>query len=327
MDSQTDIFDEYTPEAKRSVFFARSMARQLGSDTVEGMHLLLGIAREDIALLNRFLSTSVSENTLQSELTSPGEAPQRTAEMTFSGESKRVFLLAEEEATRMSQQKVGIEHLLLGLLREENSLAAHALRERGADVLRIRGQLAIRPHSPPETQERVRRQMERLRKIIAGAPELSPDRPRDKIFERYTVRADRLIFFARHFASYFDSPVVESEHILLSIVREGRDHFELFFPLAHSKDVVYKELGEHFIPGGTIDLSGKIVPTEKLPPFSEQCQRVLGYADEEAAMLQSEQVSPEHLLLGMLREKNSYAAAMLREYGAEPERIRKGLAP
>ena len=82
--------------------------------------------------------------------------------------------------------------------------------------------------------------MERLRKIIAGAPELSPDCPRDKSFERYTVRADRLIFFARHFASYFDSPVVESEHILLSIVREGRDHFELFFPLAHSKDTVCK---------------------------------------------------------------------------------------
>jgi ATP-dependent Clp protease ATP-binding subunit ClpC len=54
---------------------------------------------------------------------------------------------------------------------------------------------------------------------------------------------------------------------------------------------------------------------------------VLSYADEEAAMLGCDHVTPEHLLLGMLREKDSYAAAVLREYGAEPERIRKGLAP
>ncbi|MBZ5667712.1 MAG: Clp protease N-terminal domain-containing protein, partial [Acidobacteriia bacterium] len=39
-----------------------------------------------------------------------------------------------------------------------------------------------------------------------------------------------------------------------------------------------------------------------------------------------EHIAPEHLLLGMLREKDSYAAILLREYGAELERIRKGLA-
>lgn len=120
--------------------------------------------------------------------------------------------------------------------------------------------------------------------------------------------------------------MVESEHILLSVVWEGTDHFKLLFPLADSKETVYKKLEEHFAPGGTIDLTGKIVATEELPPLSERCKQVLGYADEEAAMLRSEHIAPEHLLLGMLREKDSYAAILLREYGAELERIRKGLA-
>jgi ATP-dependent Clp protease ATP-binding subunit ClpA len=329
MDFKADIFDQYTPEARRSVFFARATARQLGADTVESVHLLLGIVREDIALLNRFLSAPVSASTFQMEITNgvpkSGAARQQTTDVPFGNESRRIFSLAAEEAAGMSQRSVGIEHLFLGLLNEESSIGARVLRERGVDILRVRSELAVRPHSPPAAQDRVRRQVEKLRKIIADSPDLDPDRPRETIFQRYTVRADRLIFFARHFAGYLGSPVVESEHIFLSIVREGRDHFELFFPLAHSKDTVYKELEAHFTPGGTIDLSGKIVPTEKLPPFSEHCRRVLSDADEEAAMLGSEQVAPEHLLLGMLRDKDSYVAAVLREYGAEPERIRKGL--
>jgi len=196
-------------------------------------------------------------------------------------------------------------------------------------VARIRQELLTHPHQPPPKEERMRREIEKIHKIkiMADAPRLGPDRSREEVFGRYTVRADLLIFVARHFANRLGSPVVESEHILLSVVREGMDHFKLFFPLADSKETVYKKLEEHFTPGGTIDLSGRIVATEELPPFSEQCKRVLSYADEEATILRSEHAGPEHLLLGMLREKDSYAAAVLREFGAEPERIRRGLAP
>ena len=108
-------------------------------------------------------------------------------------------------------------------------------------------------------------------------------------------------------------------------MREGRDHFKLFFPLADSKDTVCKKVEGHLTGGSAIGLSEKIVSTEELPPFSEQCKRILSYADEEATMLGSEHIAPEHFLLGILRE-DSYAAVVLREFGAELERIRKGLA-
>jgi ATP-dependent Clp protease ATP-binding subunit ClpC len=153
------MFDEYTPEARRSVFFAHAKARELASATVEGVHLLLGIARENIELLNRFLSSSVSESTLQNEITngmSPsGAALQQFVDVPFSSKSKRIFSLASEEATRTTQQRVGIEHLLLGLLREENSVAARMLRERGADVDRSREELCTHPHQPPPKEERM----------------------------------------------------------------------------------------------------------------------------------------------------------------------------
>src|SRR5208337_918644 len=92
------MFDEYTPEARRSVYFAHVAARQLGAAAIDGAHLLLGIARENIELLNRFLSAPVSETTFQSEITNgvstPRAAPQQIADIPFSGESKRVFSLA-----------------------------------------------------------------------------------------------------------------------------------------------------------------------------------------------------------------------------------------
>ena len=333
MDVRSEIFDDYSPEARRSVYFAHVAARQLGAEAVDGPHLLLGIARENIEMLNRFLSPSVSESTFQDEIIKgPPEAGaplQRIAdilEIPFSSAIERVFLLAAEEATRMSQKNVGIEHLLLGLLREEKSVAARMLRERGADVARIREGLLTQPHRPAPKEDRIRREVERVRKIIENVPKGGPSSGREGISGRYTVRADRLIFFAKHYAHSVGSPVVESAHILRAVVREGQDHFELFFPFADSKDTVCKKLEEHLIGGGAIGPRGTIVSNDELPPFSEECKRVLSYADEEATILQSEHIAPEHLLLGMLREEGSYAAAVLREYGAEHERIRKALA-
>src|SRR6266568_2432552 len=156
MDFKTDVFDEYTPEARRSIFFAGSIARQLGSGAVDGAHLLLGIARENIDLLNRFLSISVSENTLQNEVANGVFTPDAhlIADRPFSSESERVFSLAAEEAIQMSHHGVGIEHLLLGLLREESSMAARMLRERGADVARIREELLTYPHQPTPKEDR-----------------------------------------------------------------------------------------------------------------------------------------------------------------------------
>jgi len=200
------------------------------------------------------------------------------------------------------------------------------LRERGADVERVRDELAIKPYSPPTTQQRTHREIEKLDKILADAPKRTPARSREDVFGRYTVTADRLIFFAKHHAGSVGAPVVETEHLLFSVVREGSEHFKLFFPFADSKDTVCKQMEEHLTARSAFGLSERIVSTEELPPVSEEFKRVLGYADEEATMLGSKHIAPEHLLLGMLREKDSYAATVLRDYGAELEHVRRELA-
>jgi len=334
-DLKTEEFNSYSPEARRSLFFAYAVAQQAGSEIIDGVHLLLGLMRENIALLNRFLSPPLTDRAFQSEI--PGDAStspvahENLGGFRFNPEGKRTLSFATEEADRMGSRHVGIEHLFLALLRDENSVAASLLHERGADITRIRKELAERPHAAPTQEERMFREVETMRKILAEVQEENRRQglelqSKSDIFGRYSVKAHRLIFFARHYAVSMDSPLVEAEHLFLAVVREERTHFNLFFPFADSNDAVCKQVMKHLTGESNFGLNEKCLSTDELPPLSEQCEQVLGYAEEEATLLGSEHIGPEHLLLGMLREKDSYAAVILAEYGAEIERIRRQLA-
>jgi hypothetical protein len=281
-DLKTDDFNSYSPEARRSVFFAYAVARQAGSETIEGVHLLLGLMRENMALLNRFLSPPVTDRAFQSEIA--GTAPtlpaahENPGELRFTPEGKRILSFATEEADRMGSRQVGIEHLFLALLRDENSAAASLLYKRGADIARIRKELADRPHAAPTQEERMFREVENMRKILAEAQEESRRyglelRSRSDIFGRYSVKAHRLIFFARHYAVGMDSPLVEAEHLFLAVVREQRAHFKLFFPFADSNDAVCKQVVKHLTGESNLGLNEKCLSTEELPPLSEHASK------------------------------------------------------
>ena len=321
------MFEEYTPEARRAVFFAHGTAVQLGSKTIDGMHLLLGLAREDIALVNRFLTSSVSQGTFASEAMT--NAPKLTgaleqfADVPFGKESKQIFSFAAEEAERMSQHSVGIEHLLLGLLREEKSHAARMLRERGADVGRTREELLAHPYQPPAREQRTLRELENLNKTLADLPKRTSVPRKDDIFLRYKGNARLAVFGATYEAARLGSPAVKPEHLLLCLLKTNFVSFRSFVPLAGSTGSVCKHIEEQIADRNNVTPSNEALARL---PSSDEYQRVLNYAQEEATLLRSEYIAPEHLLLGVLREKESYAAGVMCEYGADLERIRRELA-
>src|SRR5207245_96274 len=141
---------------------------------------------------------------------------------------------------------------------------------------------------------------------------------------RYTVKADRMIFFAKREASRLGSPTVETEHLLLVILREERAHFKVFLPLAESREAICTEI-EKRISIRESGISSEGVATSVNLPLSDECRRAQTYADEEATLLGSQRISPEHLLLGLLREEGSFAGRVLREHGADLARIRREL--
>jgi ATP-dependent Clp protease ATP-binding subunit ClpC len=138
------VFQKYTEKARRVVFFARYEVSQFGAAAIETEHLLLGLLREDQALLSRFLPAHTSPETIRQQIegrTTRGEKIPTSVEVPLSSESKDVLAYAVEESERLKAKQVGTEHLLVGLLREEGSLAQRILSENGVRLSDVREQV------------------------------------------------------------------------------------------------------------------------------------------------------------------------------------------
>ena len=136
------MFERYTERARRVLFFARYEASQLGSISIETEHLLLGLIREGKGLTSRIFARShLSLETIRKEIegrTVFREKVSTSVEIPFSTETKRVLQHAAEEADRLLHNYIGTEHLLLGILREDRSVAASILSEKGMRLSTVR---------------------------------------------------------------------------------------------------------------------------------------------------------------------------------------------
>jgi ATP-dependent Clp protease ATP-binding subunit ClpC len=138
------------------------------------------------------------------------------------------------------------------------------------------------------------------------------------MFERYTEKARRVVFFARYEASQFGSPYIETEHLLLGLLHEDKYLTSRFLGAPGTPEAIRKEIEEH-------TTSREKVPTSVDLPLSNEARRVLKYSAEEAEQLSHKHIGTEHLLLGMLREEKSFAAKLLHDRGLHLEPIREEL--
>src|SRR6266513_300791 len=139
------------------------------------------------------------------------------------------------------------------------------------------------------------------------------------MFERYTEKARRVIFFARYEASQFGSPYIETEHLLLGLLREDKALTNRFLRSHASVESIRKQIEGH------TTIREKVSTSVDLP-LSNECKRVLAYAAEEAERLSHKHIGTEHLLLGLLREEKCFAAEILHERGLRLGTIREELS-
>jgi ATP-dependent Clp protease ATP-binding subunit ClpC len=114
------------------------------------------------------------------------------------------------------------------------------------------------------------------------------------VFERYTEKARRTIFFSRYEASQYGSPYIESEHLLLGLLRENRQIAQLLPP--GSFESIQKQI-EDSSP------KRQVVTTSVDLPLSNECKRILANGAEEAERLNDKHIGSEHLLLGDIARK------------------------
>ena len=135
------MWQRFTERARRVVFFAQEEAGRLGENYVSTEHLLLGLVRENDSVAARILERmGVSLGRIRSEIErqvqrGDGRAGQ---DMQLTPRAKRVIDLAYDEARQLSNNYIGTEHLLLGLIREGEGLAGRVLAKLGVELERTR---------------------------------------------------------------------------------------------------------------------------------------------------------------------------------------------
>jgi ATP-dependent Clp protease ATP-binding subunit ClpA len=119
------MFERYTESARRALFFARQETTELHGVSIETEHRLLGLLREDKGVSSTlFARAHVWYEPVRAKVPrGPGEKVPASVEIPLSAETERVLQHADEESSRLGHSYLGTEHVLLGLLREEQSLA------------------------------------------------------------------------------------------------------------------------------------------------------------------------------------------------------------
>src|SRR5436305_9351522 len=163
------MWQRFTERARRVVFFAQEEPGRLGENYVGTEHLLLGLVRENDSVAARILDRlGVPLGRIRSDIekqVSRGHG-NLGQDMQLTPRAKRVIDLAYEEARQLNNNYIGTEHLLLGLIREGDGLAARVLIKLGADLERTRVQvydmqedenapsmISIRPAEPARPPE------------------------------------------------------------------------------------------------------------------------------------------------------------------------------
>jgi ATP-dependent Clp protease ATP-binding subunit ClpA len=173
-----EVFERFTDRARRVVVLAQEEARMLSHNYLGTEHLLLGLVHEGEGVAARALeSLGISLQVRQQveEIIGQGQQPP-AGHIPFTPRAKKVMELAQREANDLGHNYVGTEHLLLGLVREGEGVAAQVLVKLGADLAGVRQQVVHLLHGPAGSaapgQGRRRGKRARARLMDAALPRI-----------------------------------------------------------------------------------------------------------------------------------------------------------
>jgi ATP-dependent Clp protease ATP-binding subunit ClpA len=310
-----------TAGAKKTIELAVDEARHLKHHYIGTEHILLGLIHEGTGIGNEILARKgatlekVRTLTIQflSQPETPSEQPEPAQEAPPSSDSSgevkksweethlnklneqvhKVLVLAKEEALRFQHNYIGTEHLLLGLTRDQDGIAAQVLARLGVGL------------------DQVRRAIEF---IIGRGDRVIPD----KI--GMTPRSKQVIELAIDEAQCLNQPLASTEHLLLGLVREGRGIAAGVLESMGINLARVRQQTLELLPQGKDENAAAFSsPSSMLPAIeaftttyhlTDAAKKVLDLAQREAHLLHHDRIGPEHLLAGLLHEEQNAAAIL-----------------
>ena len=152
------MHDKFTERVRKVIFLAREEAARLQHGSIGTEHLLLGLLREGegiaaTVLSNLGLDLEAIRHAVENMVAQAG-GTLTIGEIPFTSNAKRVLELSVDEARQLGHNYVGTEHLLLGLIREGEGVAAKVLMDMGVDRKKVRDETLklLGGHAQPRAQ-------------------------------------------------------------------------------------------------------------------------------------------------------------------------------
>jgi ATP-dependent Clp protease ATP-binding subunit ClpA len=304
-------FDRFNDRAKRVLALAQDEAIRFNHNYIGTEHLLLGLIREGEGVAARVLdSLGIDLSTLRRAIESTigrGDATSSPSEITLAPPMKKAVELAIDEARKLGHSHVGTEHLLLGIVRQSESIAARLLADLGVELEQVRHGVIATLGQPQ-------------REVGASAPEPVPPTARPSgPFERFSDAAKRVLGLAQDEAIRFKHNYIGTEHLLLGLIREEQG------VAARALQTLGVELAKARTAVGFIIGQGDAATAPSDITLSPRTKKVIELAIDEARKLGHGRVGTEHLLLALAREGEGIASGILESLGITMEKVRRAV--
>jgi thiamine-phosphate pyrophosphorylase len=311
----------FTAAAERALRFASDWCSRTGREELDAKSLLVGLLSEsecraavmlakhgvDIAAVCRQWPTLAPTSPILSE-DNRGESPAADAPhggdphpIPFSSDIDVSIQAARDRLDFLPRRpELATEHLLLGMVAADHEVAVW-LRQAGLDPDAVEAE--IRTLYGYSLQQQ--------------AAELPESEKEESMYERFTDRARKVMQLANQEAQRFNHECIGTEHILLGLIKEGSG---VAAHVLRNLDMDLRKMRvevEKLVSGGL-----DTVTTGKLPQ-TPRAKKAIEYSMEEARNLNHNYVGTEHILLGLLRERECVAAQVLVNLGVNLENVRE----
>jgi ATP-dependent Clp protease ATP-binding subunit ClpA len=291
-ESSPESLSNFTPRAQQVLALARKEADRFNHNFAGTEHLLLGliklgqgVAVNVLAKLGLDLETVCKEIEKQ---VGTGPDQKLIGNIPYTPRVKKVLALAAKEAKALNHTYVGTEHILLGLLREGDGVAARVLKNLHVDIKQTRNEI-LKELDPNFDQNQDNKLQE----------------PPSEHMLNFSPHAQQLLGLAHKEADRFNHNFVGTEHVLLGMIKLGQGvGFKVLLRLGLDVETIRLEIEKEIGTGTEQKTIGNI-------PYTPQLKKVLSLAVKEARALSHTYVGTEHILLGLIREGDSFTAKML----------------